>query len=101
MIRFAMPWCVGVVCGCLLAGPIVAQGAEPETLTSFRGWVTSAEFSPDGKTVATGGGQSLLYRPGEVVLWDVASGKATATLAGHETAVWCVAWSRDGKTLAS
>jgi len=34
-------------------------------------------------------------------LWDVVSGKNTATLRGHANDVCSVAFSRDGKTLAS
>jgi WD40 repeat protein len=36
-----------------------------------------------------------------VRLWDVATGKARATFKGHEYSVNAVAFSRDGKTLAS
>jgi len=34
-------------------------------------------------------------------LWDAASGQDLATLTGHETSVTSVAFSPDGKTLAS
>ena len=34
-------------------------------------------------------------------LWDVATGKLLATLQGHTDSVSSVAWSPDGKTLAS
>ncbi len=47
----------------LLAAPALAE----ENWTALEGqktWVTSLEYSRDGKLLATGGGQTLLYRPG-------------------------------------
>ena len=46
-------------------------------------------------------GKVLLYRPGEVLLWNPADGKLKASLDGHATTVWSVAFSPDGKTLAT
>jgi len=34
-------------------------------------------------------------------LWNVATGKELATLTGHKELLWSVAYSPDGKTLAS
>jgi len=36
-----------------------------------------------------------------IILWDMATGKEQATLKGHRGLVNCVAYSPDGKTLAS
>ena len=36
-----------------------------------------------------------------VKLWEAATGKLLATFQGHEGSVYSVAWSPDGKTLAS
>src|SRR5262249_54580914 len=38
---------------------------------------------------------------GAVQLWDVATGKHKATLQGHRGAVWAVAFSPDGQTVAT
>jgi WD40 repeat protein len=65
-------------------------------LTSHRGPVNSVAFSPDGKTLASGG---LL---GTIVLWDLASRKPQgAPLTRHQDHVRSVAFSPNGKILAS
>jgi WD40 repeat protein len=57
-------------------------------------------FSSDGTTLASGGGE--VNQLGELKLWDVATGAARSTLPrAHEDAVMSVAFSPDGKTLAS
>jgi RNA polymerase sigma factor (sigma-70 family) len=54
----------------------------------------SCAFSPDGRRVVTAD-----VRP--VPVWDVATGKVVLELAGHTNGVLTVAWSDDGKWIAS
>ena len=58
-----------------------------------QGTVKSVCWSPDGRTVASGGGT--------IRLWDVSSGQKIGALFGHAKLVRGVACSPDGKTLAS
>lgn len=86
------------------AKPEEAKPAEPPApaapeITTFDRWVTSVSVS--GNLLATGGGDSLMYRPGDVKLWDLSSGALLATLEGHGANVWSVALSPDAKTLVS
>jgi WD40 repeat protein len=53
-------------------------------------------FSPDGKTLASGGAGDHTVK-----LWDWADGRLRQTLQGHKGRVLFVAYSPDGKTLAS
>jgi WD40 repeat protein len=55
--------------------------------------------SPDGKTLASGsaGGRGR----GEIVLWDIASGKKLRSLTGHDDFFFTLAFAPDGKTLAT
>ena len=66
----------------------------------FADRVNAVRFSPDGKTLATGGGE--LSRSGDVILFDVATGKAMQTWKEkHTDTVLCLDFSPDGKRLAT
>jgi WD40 repeat protein len=66
----------------------------------FADRVSAVRFSPDGKTLATGGGE--LSRSGDILLFDVATGKATQTWKErHEDAVLSLDFSPNGTLLAS
>ncbi len=60
-------------------------------------------LSPDGTTLAVGVGprSSHTVEAGEVVLWDMATTTKRLTLRGHVGNILSVAFSADGKLLAS
>jgi WD40 repeat protein len=62
--------------------------------------VCAVRFSPDGRLLATGGGEAS--RSGDVHIWEVASGRLQQTWAErHADTVLALDFSPDGKWLAS
>lgn len=71
-----------------------------DTISSFSRWVIAADYVADRPILVTVGGESLLYRPGDVILWK-SEGTRIGELSGHQTAVWAVDVSADGKLVAT
>ncbi len=57
--------------------------------------VRSVDFSPDGKTIASGSHDQT------VRVWDASSGQCLNILQGHTEGVMSVVFSPDGKAVAS
>ena len=63
--------------------------------TSYRALVWDVTFSPDGKILASAGGDHTIW------LWDISSSQSIKSLTGHENAVTTLAFSPDGSRLVS
>ncbi len=73
------------------------SGSEICTLNDLE-YVTCFDFSPDGRYIAAGAGAigSTVAR-----IWDAKTGQIRATLSGHSDVVMSVAFSPDGKRVAT
>jgi WD40 repeat protein/tetratricopeptide (TPR) repeat protein/tRNA A-37 threonylcarbamoyl transferase component Bud32 len=83
-----------------------ATGSEIRTIKGHARPVRGVAFRPDGKQLATVSGMTTSvassYREaGEVKVWEVATGAPVRALTGHTDGVFGVAYSPDGKRLAT
>ena len=71
-----------------------ASGTHKAEFLGHLSNISSLTFSPDGKTLASGGDDKLY-------LWDIASGTRKLSITGHTDGIYSIAFSPDSKTLAS
>jgi WD40 repeat protein len=82
-------------------------GALKHSLTGHTSSVYTVAFSPDGQTLASGGGLVAIicgvgaWTSGEVMLWNVQTGKLRLSLIGHRKRVLGVAFPHDNKMISS
>jgi uncharacterized protein with WD repeat len=86
----------------------VSTGKEVATLTGHTGAVSSVVFSPNGMTLASSGmseqadgPQSTTDVDHTIRIWEVPGSAKSRILSGHADSVNQVAFSPDGRTLAS
>jgi hypothetical protein len=76
--------------------PRTEGATSPEAFPAWHpGIAFTLAYSPDGRTLAAAGQDRLIH------LWETATLKKRATLAGHTGTVYSVSFAPDGKTLAS
>lgn len=113
---------LGILCAALsycLPAPLYAQppvlptlrwpvkAGNPRVIETPKDWTGSiavATYSPDGATLATGGGSwndRGTPKHGLILLWDAQTGAPKGELHGHREIVYEAMFSPDGKLLAS
>jgi len=103
---FALSWLILLLAACYsidtTAGSLqTTHVIQPgTTLFTFRSPAPNTDmyavaWSPDGKRIAYGGSDTLVY------VWDQTAHALAFTARGHAADIWNLAWSPDGKRLAS
>src|SRR5262245_13196547 len=92
--RLKPGWCLLLVS--LLPSVAAAQAKQRDSFVGDQGaWVHAVAFSPDAKTLASGGFDGI------VKLWDLASGKNTITIETSRTSLTSLAYKPDGTVIAT
>jgi WD40 repeat protein len=75
--------------------------ADPQELSleALPGIIRDIALSPDNHRLACASGED--GAPGEVSVWDIATGQKVLSLHGHAGVVYCVTFSPDGRFLAA
>ena len=84
----------------------VATGRQQKVLRKRSTDVTSVAFSPDGGMIATGYGSTIpaatgFYFGGSTRIWDIAAGRQQMVLEGDSGDINSVAFSPDGRMIAT
>lgn len=76
-------------------GSLAQEFQMERTLQGHEGQVQNIRFSPNGKMIASGGSD------GQIILWEVATGRIIRKMKGHAKTVYEVTFNKDGSLLAS
>jgi RNA polymerase sigma factor (sigma-70 family) len=79
----------------------VASGKERFRFGEPQEFVHALVFTPDGRTLISGGEPRGAGDRVSIRLWETATGKERGRITGHRDRVWSLALSPDGRTLAS
>ena len=78
-------------------------GKQIRQFAGHTGWVWTVDFSPDGKTIVSGGFQekslNSIADPGELILWDVQTGKIIRRFGDYLSGVVAAEFSPDGRSI--
>ena len=70
-------------------------------LEGHRDGVNAVAVTPDGRRAVSGSGGMYVYKPDNLRVWDIESGRCIHTLIGHPGSVLAVAITPDGRWAAS
>ncbi|MHC4451252.1 MAG: WD40 repeat domain-containing serine/threonine protein kinase [Planctomycetota bacterium] len=89
-------WLLAIYANRRLRAWDVGAGRAPHTISGHESFVYGVSFSPDGRRIVSGGWDGFATKPGNIRIWDAASGEPVASWGAPDRIVESLVVTPDG-----